>query len=194
MSQVPDRFALMNVEVVRSTRRRRTVELRPVPGGVRISIPATATREEEAKYVSSLLRRHERRQQAKSLDLTRRSERLAEQYGLRSPTSIRWVENQTTRWGSCTPSTGEIRISQAIASFPTWVVDYVIVHELAHLTYNGHGPRFWGLVNRYQLSERARGFLIAKGLEGASDVDHEPEAESENNPTIDLRDDLAETS
>ena len=72
----------MNVEVVRSTRRRRTVELRPVPGGVRISIPSTATREEEANYVSSLLRRHERRQQAKSLNLTDRAARLSDQFNL----------------------------------------------------------------------------------------------------------------
>jgi predicted metal-dependent hydrolase len=177
----------MNVEVVRSTRRRRTVELRPVPGGVRISIPASATREEEAKYVSSLLRRHERRQQAKSLNLTSRADRLSEEYDLGTPTSIRWVENQTTRWGSCTPATGEIRISQAIANFPTWVVDYVIVHELAHLTYNGHGPRFWKMVERYPLTERARGFLIAKGLEGASDADQMDDQE----PTIDLNEQTA---
>lgn len=158
----------MKVEVVRSTRRKRTVELRPVPGGVRISIPASATKEEEEKYVSSLLRRHERRQQAKSLDLDGRAQRLSKKYGLGTPTSIRWVENQNTRWGSCTPATGEIRISSAIAKFPSWVVDYVIVHELAHLTYHGHGPRFWSLVSRYELAERARGFLIAKGLEGAA--------------------------
>lgn len=169
----------MNVEVVRSKRRRRTVELRPVPGGVRISIPATATREEEAKYVSSLLRRHERRQQAKELNLTERAERLAMQHELPLPTSIRWVENQNSRWGSCTPSTGEIRISSAISSFPTWVVDYVIVHELAHLTINGHGPRFWRLVERYPRCERARGFLIAKGLEGESNNENEEDLAQE---------------
>jgi predicted metal-dependent hydrolase len=45
------------------------------------------------------------------------------------------------------------------------VLDYVIVHELAHLRYHGHGPRFRALVDRYPLAERARGFLIAKGLE-----------------------------
>jgi predicted metal-dependent hydrolase len=173
----------MNVEVVRSTRRKRTVELRPVPGGVRISIPASASKEEEAKYVSSLLRRHERRQQAKELNLTERTTRLSAQYGLKEPVSIRWVENQNTRWGSCTPSTGEIRISSAISGFPTWVIDYVIVHELAHLTYHGHGPRFWGLVGRYPLTERARGFLIAKGLEGASKADHDDDL---SQPDIDL--------
>jgi hypothetical protein len=67
----------------------------------------------------------------------------------------------------------------------------VVVHELAHLSYNGHGPRFWGLVNRYKLSERARGFLIAKGLEGASDIDHEDKRVDD---VVELHDDIAESS
>jgi predicted metal-dependent hydrolase len=41
------------------------------------------------------------------------------------------------------------------------VLDYVIVHELAHLEVAGHNDRFWQLVNRYPLTERARGYLIA---------------------------------
>ena len=58
-------------------------------------------------------------------------------------------------------------MSDRLAGFPGWVLDYVIVHELAHLRVAGHGPAFWQLVNRYPMTERARGFLIAKGLEDA---------------------------
>ena len=54
-----------------------------------------------------------------------------------------------------------------LSTFPGWVLDYVIVHELAHLEVPGHGPAFWQIVSRYPLTERARGFLIAKGLEQA---------------------------
>jgi predicted metal-dependent hydrolase len=73
----------------------------------------------------------------------------------------------TSRWGSCTPSTGTIRISTRIAAFPDWVIDYVIVHELAHLHVPGHGADFWSLVQRYPRSERAIGYLMAK----SGDVD-----------------------
>ena len=47
----------------------------------------------------------------------------------------------------------------------------MIVHELAHLAVHGHGPKFWALVERYPRTERARGFLIAKGLEEDADPD-----------------------
>lgn len=155
----------MQVEVVRSRRRRKTVELRPTAAGVLISIPANATKAEEERYVRTLLKRYEKRLNTSDIDLRERARKLAERHGLRIPESISWVHNQSRRWGSCTPDTGTIRISDDVAKFPDWVIDYVIVHELAHLSVSGHGPHFWRLVERYPRAERARGFLIAKSLE-----------------------------
>jgi predicted metal-dependent hydrolase len=66
------------------------------------------------------------------------------------------------RWGSCTPDAGTIRISDRLARFPDWVIDYVIVHELAHLAVADHSTEFWQLVHRYPKAERATGYLIAK--------------------------------
>jgi predicted metal-dependent hydrolase len=55
-----------------------------------------------------------------------------------------------------------IRISSRVAGFPAWVLDYLLVHELAHLVVGDHSPAFWEVVNRYPKAERARGYLIAK--------------------------------
>jgi predicted metal-dependent hydrolase len=109
----------------------------------------------------------ERRRDTQRIDLARRARRLAARYDLPASRSIRWSPNQLTLWGSCTPADGAIRISARLGAYPRWVLDYVIVHELAHLAYRSHGPRFAGLVDRYPLAERARGFLIAMGLEPA---------------------------
>ena len=101
-------------------------------------------------------------------ELSERARRLNMRYfdGRLTVTGITYVDNQRTLHGSCTPSTGAIRISRRLAKLPRWVEDYVIVHELAHLVYGGHGPRFWELVNHYPLTERARGYLMALGYEG----------------------------
>ncbi len=80
--------------------------------------------------------------------------------GSPKPTSVRWVTNQGSRWGSCTPVDGTIRLSDRLATMPGWVVDYVLVHELAHLIEIGHGPRFYRLVDAYPKAERARGYLL----------------------------------
>lgn len=170
----------MKVEVVRSPRRRKTVQARLVGGTVRVYIPAAMSHQEEQRWVAEMVGRMERKAAAAPIDLAKRARVLATQYGLERPTSIRWVSNQEMRWGSCTPSERTIRISTRLGREPSWVVDYVIVHELAHLSVRSHGPRFWALVGRYPLAERARGFLMARGSEtGEPDLGGEPERPSD---------------
>jgi predicted metal-dependent hydrolase len=152
----------VNVEVIRSPRRRKTVQARRVNGVVRVTIPATMTRAEEERWVAEMVRRLERSTGADGVDLEERAAALADRYGLPRPTSIRWVDNQELRWGSCTPVDGSIRISAKLVAEPGWVLDYVIVHELVHLIVPGHGRKFWGLVDRYPRAERARGWLMAR--------------------------------
>ena len=72
---------------------------------------------------------------------------------------MRWVENQKARWGSCTPGDRTIRLSVRLQGMPPWVIDYVLVHELAHLLESGHDERFWAWVNRYPKAEQAKGYL-----------------------------------
>jgi hypothetical protein len=157
----------VDVEVVRSARRRKTVSARRVDGVLRVSIPAAMTTGEERRWVAEMVRRFERRERSATVDLPARAAVLARRFDLPQPASIRWVENQRARWGSCTPADGTIRVSSRLASFPGWVLDHVIVHELVHLVEPGHGPAFQALLARDPLAERATGFLIAKGMDPA---------------------------
>ena len=91
---------------------------------------------------------------------------LAEYGDRRVPASVRWVTNQNGRWGSCTPADRTIRISHRVQDMPDWVIDYVLLHELAHLIVPSHNARFWALVGRYPKAERARGYL--EGVAAAS--------------------------
>lgn len=160
----------MEVVVVRSTRRRRTVEAVEVDGVIRVSVPATMSQAEERRHVEKLVARLQRRRAAGDIDLEQRARMLAGRLGLPRPASIRWVDNQLQRWGSCSVHERSIRLSSRLAGFPLWVVDYVVVHELAHLAEPGHTPRFWALVNRYERAERAIGYLLAKGIGEDEDV------------------------
>jgi predicted metal-dependent hydrolase len=155
----------MEVVVIRSAKRRKTSQARLVDGCLEVRIPARLSVAEEQRVVADFRRRFERSHRSARVDLTTRACRLADAHDLPRPGEIRWVANQGARWGSCTPSTGTIRISDRLAAFPPWVLDAVIVHELAHLCERGHGPAFRALVARYRLAERAEGYLIARSGE-----------------------------
>ncbi len=157
----------VHVEVIRSPKRRKTVQARVVEGVLRVAIPASMSAEEEAHWVDEMRRRIERRALSTQVDLPRRAAGLAARYDLPEPTSIRWSNRQNSRWGSATAETGAIRISSRLSGFPTWVLDYVIVHELAHLVEANHSRAFWRLVEQYPLTERARGYLIARSEDGS---------------------------
>lgn len=159
---VPDRPVRRPVEVVRSKKRKRTVGAQIKDGVLRVTVPAWMSKADTDEWVDKMVAHFDRKQSADRIDLTERARILAGRYRLRRPTEIKWVDNMTTRWGSCTPSTGVIRLSSRLVAFPDWVVDSVIVHELAHLDVPGHGPDFWALVNQYPKMERSIGFLIAK--------------------------------
>jgi len=55
------------------------------------------------------------------------------------------LSSARTRWGSCSTKSG-IRLNWRLIHFPEAVVDYVVIHELAHLRHMNHGARFWSLV------------------------------------------------
>ncbi|MFF1561310.1 M48 family metallopeptidase [Streptomyces sp. NPDC058279] len=152
------------VEVRRSARRRRTVSAYREGERTVVLIPARMSQAEEERWVGVMLDKLAAQESKRTLgdtELTERAERLSEQYfdSRARPRSVRWVTNQNTRWGSCTPAEGSIRLSHRLQGMPEYVVDYVLLHELAHLLVPGHGPRFWQLLEAYPKTERARGFL-----------------------------------
>ena len=153
------------VEVRRSKRRRRTVSAYRDGDTIVVLVPASLSRADEAAWVETMVARvqkSERRAAPSDADLMERARSLTDRYlgGLAAPSSVRWVENQKQRWGSCTPGDRTIRLSVRLQGMPGWVIDYVIVHELAHLLEPGHDARFWAWVDRYPRSERARGYLL----------------------------------
>ncbi len=141
-----------------------------------VLIPDQFSRAEETEWVDKMLARLAAREERLSRtddELQARSRRLIDQYlpdyaRAAMPASVRWVTNQNGRWGSCTPADRTIRISHRIQEMPDWVIDYVLLHELAHLVVPHHNARFWALVGRYPKTERARGYL--EGIAAATGV------------------------
>ena len=156
------------VEVRRSTRRRRTVSAYRSGDRVVVLLPARLGRAEEQRWVDTMvtrLARREARVRPGDRELEQRARDLSARHlgGAAVPASVRWTDRQNSRWGSCTPSDRTIRISSRLRGVPAWVLDYVLVHELAHLLEASHDARFWALVDRFPRAERAQGFLDGLG-------------------------------
>jgi len=164
----------MDVKIIRSQRRKKTISAREVDGVIHLHLPAAISREDELKYVQWAKKRFESRRRKNELTennadavLERRARALNKRYfgGELFWTQISYTTEQNTRtFGTCNTRTRIIRISDRLLKMPTFVHDYVVVHELAHLKVPRHGPKFWQLVNRYPKTERARGYLMAVGM------------------------------
>jgi predicted metal-dependent hydrolase len=168
----------MEIDLVRGTRRRKHVEAVLVGNRLRVTFPHWMSKADALVTAEELRLRMQRRIDAERIDVAARARRLARDYGFPRPRAVVWSDQQRARWGSCTPETRSIRVSSRLAMYPSWVLDYVLVHELAHFVVAHHGPAFDALVARFPLAERAKGFLIAKDLdpddlEGAYDPDHD---------------------
>jgi predicted metal-dependent hydrolase len=152
------------VEVRRSARRRRTVSAYRDGDRTVVLIPARMSRAEERRWVAAMLERldrQDRKLRPGDEALLERAVALSRRYleGAPVPASVRWVGNQGSRWGSCTPVDRTIRLSDRLQGMPGWVLDYVLVHELVHLRVPGHGADFWAEVEQFPPTERARGYL-----------------------------------
>jgi hypothetical protein len=160
----PATTVLPALEIHRSPRRRRSASAAAHDTAIVVRLPIGIPADEEERLIASLVGKVTGADRAArrggDAGLERRAAELADRYldGVR-PTSVRWSPRMRRRYGSCTPADGSIRISQQLASAPAYVLDHVLVHELAHLRVPGHGPDFHALLERYPDSARARGWL-----------------------------------
>ncbi len=166
----------------RSARRRRTVSAYREGDRTVVLIPARMSVAEEQRWVTVMLEKLAAQESKRMLgddELFTRAAQLSEQYldARAEPDTVRWVTNQNSRWGSCTPSEGSIRLSHRLQGMPEYVIDYVLLHELAHLLVPGHGPSFWKLLESYPRTERARGYL--EGVVAAGRLPELPTAREE---------------
>ena len=185
------------VEVRRSRRRTRTVTAFRERDTIVVVIPQRMSRTEERSFVESMVAKvlaREARTATPRGDaaLRQRAADLASRYLTPAtgtppqPSDVRWVTNQQRRWGSCTPATGVIRLSHRLQPMPAWVVDYVLVHELAHLVEPTHSTAFWRLVAGYPEADRAKGFLEGylqgQGVEAGQSADEDDVEEPDRVP------------
>lgn len=164
------------IEIRRSSRRTRTLSVFRERGRLVAVVPARITQRQVDELVPPLAARflaketrgrlpggdpelHDRAAELAARHLASRLDAPLPDFG------VVWSANQRHRWGSCSPGSNRIRISDRLRSVPRWVGDYVILHELAHLVEPNHSSRFWELLAGYPKAERAQGFL--EGLEHA---------------------------
>jgi predicted metal-dependent hydrolase len=157
------------VEVRVSRRRKKTSEARWVGDHIVVSVPAhlsEANRRTTVDWlVGRLLSRHRPQAGMGDDELLGRAVELSQRYLVAErPESVRWATNQSARWGSCSHGSRRIRISHRLQSVPAWVLDSVLVHELAHLTHPDHSPAFHRLADRYPRHAEAATFLAGYGL------------------------------
>jgi len=171
------------IEIIRSERRKKTIQGKEINGKIYVYLPAGMSKEEEKKWIDAIIKKMERKKRRQKLNsdeaLFKRAQEINKKYfDGRLKFDIKYVTNQNTRFGSCTPENKTIRLSHRLADMPQWVIDYVIIHELAHLLHPNHSKKFWELVNRYKYAERARGYLIAVGMASDEEVNNRTISES----------------
>ncbi|RNE48726.1 M48 family metallopeptidase [Corynebacterium alimapuense] len=154
------------IEVIRSSRRTRTVGARIIGDKIVVRIPARmSATDEEAAVAEIVAKVRKKASSTRSSDdqLIARAHELNARVleGRATIGSIRWVGNQHNRWGSCTISTGDIRITDRLQQVPDYVLDAVLIHELTHTFIPGHGADFWDWADRAPCAERAKGYLEA---------------------------------
>ena len=130
-----------------------------------VSAPHRVPAGELEETILQLARRLVRRSREEVVNSDGGAERIARKVAARfsnppEVAEVRFVTNQTARWGSYSSQTGVVRLNAALRQMPPWVLEAVVAHELAHSFHLDHSPAFWELVRSVcPKTDRARAFL-----------------------------------
>ena len=147
---------MQSYELIRSGRRTLALEVRGGHVIVRAPYRTSQATRAAAHPEPTDTEREEYIRRAKAC-LPQRVAYYSERMGL-SPTQVR-ITGARTRFGSCS-SQGHICFSWRLMQYPPEAIDYVVVHELAHLRYMDHGAEFYALIARYLPDWKARRALL----------------------------------
>ena len=157
----------MEVKIIRSRRRRRSVGARLVDDVLLVNAPLLIPQGRLDEIINDFKLKFARQKIKASLDQEKNLLTLAKILNKEyfnnelKINAIEYTTNQNTRYGCCNYRTAKILISHKIGLMPNWVRKYVLLHEMAHLIQPNHGRQFRQIVARYKLAERARGYLMA---------------------------------
>jgi len=171
------------MEIRSSTKRKKTASAWWEGSALIVAMPAHVKGPEREELIAWLLKRSTKRRpavRASDPELLDRAIALAKRFRIdRLPSSVAFVTTQRRRWGSCSSESGAIRISERLRHAPGWVLDAVLVHELAHLLHPDHSAAFHEVADRYPRQQDATVFLdgYQLGLEfsnSEANLDPEP--------------------
>jgi len=152
------------VKVIRSTRRKKSISAYRQAGAIVISVPARLSKSEVRQVIPEMVSKVlslEAREKIGEEDLYKRSLELLTKYLPEcpvKPASVTW-RSMSERWGSCTTVDKTIRISDRLVGSPSYVLNYIIFHELIHLQVPNHDSDFYNYLGRYTEAAKAEAFL-----------------------------------
>ena len=148
---------MIEYELIRSNRKTLTIQVKP-DGSVIVRAPVRLAKYRIAKFAQQeklekyrenmhVITDEERQEgilQAKKI-FPERTAYFAERMGVTYNRIT--IREQKTRWGSCS-SAGNLNFNWKLVLMPSELLDYVVVHELAHRKEMNHSPRFWAVVEK----------------------------------------------
>jgi len=143
----------------------KNINVRLVGNELRVSAPRWVPKRELDEAITSLARRMIRRERARKINRSDEALELARRVAKRfsNPPEIvdaRFSTQQHSRWGSYSTRTRTIQLNAVLRQMPSWVLEAVVAHELAHIEHPDHSAAFWNLLRKVcPQTERARAFL-----------------------------------